>query len=162
MTMDRNAVMTGASLAAPPHPNTEAVFRSLKGDADWRQSFDLVTAIHAGEADHDARFLTAMTASQRSLTEAGHGERYGAFLNGRLVAQLGLISVSSGLARYQNVETHPGARRRGLAGTLVWQADSAALDSQASGQMPRCAATRSVWKPAAPKASADAMACREK
>jgi ribosomal protein S18 acetylase RimI-like enzyme len=27
-----------------------------------------------------------------------------------------------GLARYQDVETDPAARRRGLAGTLVWHA----------------------------------------
>src|ERR1700731_4410314 len=37
MTMERNAVMTATSVHAPPHPNTEAVFRKLEGDADWRQ-----------------------------------------------------------------------------------------------------------------------------
>lgn len=30
-------------------------------------------------------------------------------------------------ARYQSVETHPTARRRGLAGTLVWHAGATAL-----------------------------------
>jgi ribosomal protein S18 acetylase RimI-like enzyme len=122
MTMERNAVMTATSVHAPPHANTEAVFRTLEGDADWRQSFELAAAIHAGEPGGDAGFLTALLAAKRALTEAGHGAWFGAFLNGSLVSQLGLITNESGLARYQNVETHPAARRRGLAGTLVWHA----------------------------------------
>ena len=32
---------------------------------------------------------------------------------------MGLFRASEGLARFQSVETHPDARRRGLAGTLV-------------------------------------------
>ncbi len=127
MTMERNAVMTATSVHAPPHPNTEAVFRTLEGDADWRQSLELTAAVYAGEPGGDARFLTAQLAAKRALTEAGHGAWSGAFLDGTLVSQLGLITVESGLARYQSVETHPAARRRGLAGTLVWQAGAAAL-----------------------------------
>ena len=40
----------------------------------------------------------------------------------RLAAQLGLFSDGGAIARYQNVETHPSARRQGLAGTLVYHA----------------------------------------
>jgi GNAT superfamily N-acetyltransferase len=132
MTMDRYAVMTATSVQPPPHPNTEAVFRTLEGDADWRQSLEVTAAIHAGEPGGDSRFLTARLASQRGLAEAGHGAWFGAFLDGTLVSQLGLITGKSGLARYQNVETHPAARRRGLAGTLVWHAGAAALTGGAS------------------------------
>jgi predicted GNAT family acetyltransferase len=32
---------------------------------------------------------------------------------------MGLFTASPGLARFQNVKTHPDARGRGLAGTLV-------------------------------------------
>ena len=52
--------------------------------------------------------------------------------DGTLVSQLGLIAGESGLARYQSVETHPAARRRGLAGTLVWHASATALTGDAS------------------------------
>ena len=38
------------------------------------------------------------------------------------MAQLGVFSDGNGIARYQNVETHPAWRRKGLAGTLVWRA----------------------------------------
>jgi ribosomal protein S18 acetylase RimI-like enzyme len=127
MTMERNAVMTATSLHAPPHPDTGAVYRALEGDADWRQSLELAAAVHAGEPGGDARFLTAQLAAKRALTEAGHGAWSGAFLDGTLVSQLGLVTVKSGLARYQSVETHPAARRRGLAGTLVWHAGATAL-----------------------------------
>jgi GNAT superfamily N-acetyltransferase len=127
MTMERNAVMTATSVHAPPHPNTEAVFRTLDGDADWQQSLELTAAVYAGEPGGDAGFLTAQLAAKRALTEAGHGAWSGAFLEGTLVSQLGLITVESGLARYQSVETHPAARRRGLAGTLVWHAAATAL-----------------------------------
>jgi len=129
MTMDRNAVMTATSVRPPPHPNTEAVVRTLRGDADWRQSLDLTAALYAGEPGNDAGFLAAQQAAKRALTEAGHGAWHGAFLDGTLVSQLGLIAVEPGLARYQSVETHPAARRQGLAGTLVWQAATAALAS---------------------------------
>ncbi len=127
MTMGRNAVMTAASVHAPPHPDTEAVLRVLKGDADWRQSLELAAAVHEGEPGGDAKFLTARAAAKRALTEAGRGAWFGAFLDGTLVSQLGLITCGSGLARYQSVETHPAARRRGLAGTLVWHAGATML-----------------------------------
>jgi ribosomal protein S18 acetylase RimI-like enzyme len=127
MTLERYAVMTAASVHAPPHPNREAVFRALDGDADWRQSFELTAAVHAGESSCTG-FLTARLAAKRARAEAGRGAYFGAFLAGTLVAQLGLINTGpAGLARYQDVETHPAARRRGLAGTLVWQAGAAVL-----------------------------------
>ena len=37
-----------------------------------------------------------------------------------MVSGLGLFRASDGLARFQSVETHPDARGRGLAGTLVY------------------------------------------
>ena len=127
MTMERNAVMTAASLKAPPHPDTQAVIRALEGDTDWRQSLELTAALYAGEPGSDAGFLTAQLAAKRALTESGHGAWHGAFLHGTLVSQLGLVTAEPGLARYQSVETHPAARRRGLAGTLVWRAGATAL-----------------------------------
>ena len=127
MTVERNSVMTATSVHAPPRPNTEAVLRTLEGDADWRQSLELAAAVHPGDAGDDAGFLATRLAARRALTEAGHGAWFGAFLDGTLVSQLGLIMGKSGPARYQSVETHPAARRRGLAGTLVWQAGATVL-----------------------------------
>jgi GNAT superfamily N-acetyltransferase len=122
-----SVMLTSTVPHEPPHPNTGAVFRPLADDDDWRQAAQLRAVITAGSPGQDPDFLRARQAAERALTEAGHGWWFGAFTAGRLVAQLGVISDGSGVARYQNVETHPDARRRGLAGTLVWRAGQHAL-----------------------------------
>ena len=124
---DLSAVLTAAALQAPPFPNQAAIVRPLAGDDDWRQAAELRGAVTAGSPGSDPEFLRAQVAAERALTEAGHGWWFGAFTGGRLAATLGLITDGSGLARYQNVETHPDARRQGLAGTLVWEAGRHAL-----------------------------------
>ena len=129
LRLERSAVLTAQELAEPPRPNRQAVYRELSGDDDWRQSADLRAVVNAGEPGSDPDFLLARVAAERALTEAGHGSWFGAFADGSLVAQLGLITDGSGVARYQNVETHPGWRRRGLAGSLVWRAGRHGLDA---------------------------------
>jgi hypothetical protein len=57
----------------PTCVNTDAIFRTLGGDADWRQSFELAAAVYPGELGGDAGFLTARQAAKRALTAAGHG-----------------------------------------------------------------------------------------
>jgi GNAT superfamily N-acetyltransferase len=122
LRLERSSVLTAAELGEPPHPNAEAEIRPLAGDDDWQQATGLRSILNEGEPGGDPDFLTARIAAERALTEAGHGAWFGAFLGGELRAQLGLITDGSGIARYQNVETHPDARRKGLAGTLVWRA----------------------------------------
>jgi GNAT superfamily N-acetyltransferase len=120
-------VLSAGGLHEPPFPHRGAVIRPLAGGDDWRQAALLRAEISAGTPGADPQFLTARVAAERALTEAGHGWWFGAFVGGELAATLGVITDGSGLARYQNVETHPGARRQGLAGTLVWQAGLHAL-----------------------------------
>jgi GNAT superfamily N-acetyltransferase len=129
LRLERSSVLTAQELADPPRPNRQAVYRELSGDDDWRQSAELRAAVNAGEPGSDPEFLLARVAAERALTEAGHGSWYGAFADGGLVAQLGIITDGSGVARYQSVETHPDWRRRGLAGSLVWQAGQHGLDA---------------------------------
>ena len=63
--------------------------------------------------------MTAQARTNRRITDAGHGGWFGAFVDERLVAQMGLLAVEPDLARFQNVETDPEQRRRGLAGSLL-------------------------------------------
>jgi GNAT superfamily N-acetyltransferase len=114
------AVLATADVRPPPRPNSEAEIRPLSSDADWRQSVDL--GVRCFDGGEPLPFLEQRAAARRPLTQAGIGAWFGAFEGGRLLAQLGLFDVGDGLARYQNVETDPEARRRGLAGTLVWHA----------------------------------------
>jgi len=116
----RATVLTAPNIRPPSHPNGEAEIRVLGSDTDWRQSVDLSVRCFDGAEPRD--YLERRAAARRRLTQAGVGAWFGAFADGRLLAQLGLFDVGDGYARYQHVETDPAARRQGLAGTLVWHA----------------------------------------
>ena len=119
--VDTDRWMTASAVHAPPRPNHEATYRKLASDADWAQSVELRMACNDEDEKGAAHleFTTRRAATNRGLTEAGHGAWFGAFVDGRLLSQMGLVAASPGLARFQSVETHPDARGQGLAGTLV-------------------------------------------
>ena len=129
---EQTAVLTASEVHEPPHLSRAAEIRALVGDSDWRQAAELRTTVNEGQPGSEPAFLQARIRAERAMTEAGHGTWFGAFLDGKLVAQLGLVSDGSGIVRYQNVETHPQARRQGLAGTLVWHAGQHGLRDRAA------------------------------
>jgi ribosomal protein S18 acetylase RimI-like enzyme len=117
LDVEESAVMTAAEVHPPPRPNTEATIRPLTSDDDWAQQ---VEVSRAGEdVGDDLPFVTARARAERRLVDAGYGAWWGAFDGDRLLASMGLVTASEGLARFQAVKTHPDARGRGLAGTLV-------------------------------------------
>ena len=129
-TADASSVLTATDVREPQHPNRDADVRKLATDDDWAQAVELPLRCHDDGSPHDLQraFTTARFADIRRLVEAGHGAWFGAFIDGLLVAQLGLVRAEPGLGRYQLVETDPGFRRRGLAGTLVHRAARYGLD----------------------------------
>jgi len=129
---ERSAVLTARDVHDPPRPNTAVTCRPLTGDEDWAHALALRTAVSEGEPGWSREFVERRIASERRLTEAGHGWWFGAFLDGELLGQLGLITDGSGIARYQNVETHRRARHKGVAGTLVWRAAQHVLAEDAA------------------------------
>ena len=122
--------MTASSVHEPPRPNRTASYRALSTDADWDQLVDLrMAAMDEGhDADEYRRFSEAKVATIRAMTAQGHGGWFGAFEDGVLQSGMGLFRASEGLARFQNVETRPAARGRGLAGTLVHHVSRYGLD----------------------------------
>lgn len=120
LAVERAVVMTAADVMPPARPNTDADIRPLGSDADWRQSVDL--AIRCADSGDESDYLEHRATARRRMTRAGIGAWFGAFDGDRLLAQLGLFDVGDGYARYQHVETDRTARRRGLAGTLLWYA----------------------------------------
>jgi RimJ/RimL family protein N-acetyltransferase len=126
----RDTVMTAGVLRPPPHPNGEATVRILNGDEDWNGALALTLAINdRPDAEGYRKFAQRRLELMRRLQDRGCGAWFGAFLDGRLVSNLGVFTDGSGLARYQNVATHPGYRNRGLAGTLAYTAGRHALDT---------------------------------
>jgi ribosomal protein S18 acetylase RimI-like enzyme len=120
MRCEALTVMSASSVREPPRPNRAAIYRQLRSDDDWAQSVELSVACNDEQEERAYReFATLKVATNRTLAEAGHGGWFGAFLDGQLVTQMGLLAAGAGLARFQSVETHPEFRGRGLAGTLV-------------------------------------------
>ncbi len=121
---EAQTVMTATEVHEPARLNTEAVYRGLYSDEDWAQSIELRMRCNerAFEPMAYRTYVTAKAQSNRDLVEAGHGGWFGAFVDGRLVSQMGLFSAGPRLARFQAVETDPDHRRRGLAGSLVHHA----------------------------------------
>ncbi len=125
-----HAVLTAAAVRPPLKADLEADVRPLSGDEDWRQSAELRIAgmeLAGGREAGHVEFLRTRAVRARTVTEAGHGTWFGAFDDGHLVAQLGVMRAGPGTVRYQDVETHPQWRRRGLAGALVYLAGVHAL-----------------------------------
>jgi GNAT superfamily N-acetyltransferase len=128
LELNQETVLTARQLQPPSQPNRDAEYRPLASDSDWEQAAALQVTDDAAEGSPGSRtFVEARYAVRRQASEAGHGAWFGAFRDGEMVAQLGIFSRSGTVARYQDVGTHPAARRQGLAGTLVWQAGQYAL-----------------------------------
>lgn len=121
-----STVMSAAAVHPPARPHQEAEVRPLVSDDDWAQQ---VVLARAGEEEElTLPFATGKARAHRRLTEQGRGHWWGAFLDGRLVSSLGLFVASEGLARFQDVKTHPDARGQGLCGTLVHAAGRHGFD----------------------------------
>jgi GNAT superfamily N-acetyltransferase len=115
------AVMSATEVQEPPNLSREAVCRQLQSDEDWTQSVKLQVRCHdrPGEPAGHLAFAAARAHTNRQIVASGHGAWFGAFLNSRLVAQMGLLPSGRGRARFQSVETDPDYRRRGLARSLL-------------------------------------------
>ncbi len=133
--LEENVVMSAARLHAPPHPNDRAEYRPLRDtDAEWQAAVE--NQVAGREEGHDEERYRAFKESQfrgyRAMCRAGLGFWYGAFMGGRLVADLGVF-FGDGLLRYQSVGTHPEYRRQGLCGSLTYFAGKHAQEHFGAG-----------------------------
>ena len=134
---EAQTVMTATKVHRPGHLNTEAVCRRLHTDYDWAQSVEVRMRCDDRFVDRASHrsFVVAKAETNRKLAEADRGAWFGAFLDGRLVSQMGIVSAGPGLARFQTVETDPEFRRRGLAGSLVYHASGYGFDTLGAGTL---------------------------
>lgn len=126
LEIELNTVMTASDVRPPARPNTEASYRSLSGD-DWPALLELTLDCFPPEDAGHAEFTRRRSEAELSLVKAGRATWFGAYEGDRLQASLGLVSDGSGVARFQNVQTRPGARGRGLASSLVHRASEYGL-----------------------------------
>ncbi len=123
-------VLTTATLPRQTALAVGYTVNRLAGD-DWEQVVARAVAENDRTAEYEPqsheRFLLARTQAQRGLSEREIAAFFGAFSDGVLVAELGIVRCGT-RARYQNVGTDPQHRRRGLASHLLgvaarWAAD---------------------------------------
>ncbi|MFC4454249.1 GNAT family N-acetyltransferase [Deinococcus sonorensis] len=121
--LEENVVMAAPRLQAPPHFNRQAEYRPIADhDEEWAQVLD--NQVASREDGHDEERYRSFKASQlrglREMCRSGLGVWYGAFVDGRLAADLGVFTDGAGLLRYQSVGTDPAFRRQGLCGSLTF------------------------------------------
>jgi GNAT superfamily N-acetyltransferase len=118
--LEESVVLTAGQVRLPPKVNDEIEIRPLRKDWEWREA--TLTQIACRDPEEDLAgytlFKERKMASYRHMAEAGLGGWFGAFWEGRLVADMGLFQDGD-VARFQAVETHPDFRRRGICGTMV-------------------------------------------
>jgi len=125
---DRAVVLATSAPHAPARPARSVNIRTLESDGDRQQAVELQVLsreIAHEEAGYRVYRQRAME-RYRKMSQARLGHWYGAFIDGRLVADLGVFHDGE-LGRYQSVETHPDFQRQGIGGTLVYEAGRQAI-----------------------------------
>lgn len=124
-----SVVLTTQEVSKPPKFNEQIEVRRLTQDWEWEGALEVQVACREPEhaADGYRTFKQRQMARWRTMAEAGLGEWFGAFLEGRIVGDLGVF-VQGGVGRFQSVGTHPDFRRRGICGTLVYEAAQYAFE----------------------------------
>jgi ribosomal protein S18 acetylase RimI-like enzyme len=125
LELETNVVLTAERLRRPGRASSVDV-RPLVSDTDWQQSVAVRLAVDEDRGQEHREFVERRAVEARRLMSDGHGEYFGAYVDGVVRASLGIVTDGQGLARYQNVETHPHHRRQGLASALLVAAAEAA------------------------------------
>ena len=115
-----NVTLLARAVVPPPKVNKEIEVRRVETDEEWESvlAFKVRVRDPRFEEDSYTHFKRRWLGVRRGLAEAGHGSWYGAFVGGRMVADLGIFRDGP-VARFQDVATEPSFRRRGICGTLV-------------------------------------------
>ena len=129
--LEEAIVLQANDLTLPKYFNDVITVRELVGDDEWAAVTDL--AVRCRDPEYSLaeyrRFKSAQMEIYKRMALQGKGDWYGAFLDDRMVANLGLF-YASGLARYQYLLTAPEYRRLGVCGTLVYETGRRALTSK--------------------------------
>lgn len=112
LELDHNVVLELAEGTAPP-PLPGVIVRPLDTEREW----DELVAVALAENPGNEPFVTWQREQFRQMSARGRGQWWGAWLDGRLAGCAGVFT-GHGLARFQEVLTHPELRRRGVCANL--------------------------------------------
>lgn len=121
--LNQSVVLTADDVTIPLKYNQEVVVHPLTEDWEWEQATQNQIACREPEypLENYQIYKRDQMKRYRKMVNAGLGLWFGAFLEKLLVADLGVFATE-GLGRFQQVETHPEYRCRGICGALVYQA----------------------------------------
>lgn len=118
--LERSVVLTAGRVRPPAHGSRHTHLRVLECDSDWEAALALREANNVGfEPSIYHEYATRRMTAMRRLQREGYGAWFGAFVGDTMASGLGVFSDGSGVARFQDVDTHLGYRRQGLAGSLI-------------------------------------------
>lgn len=140
-TLEDNAVLTATTVHKPKRLNELLEVKILETDSEWSTLIDIQT--ESADYTHLSKdawrgHYTKQAPRYRAMQKAGRGDWFGGFLNGKLVAGLGIFH-EDGLGRYQLVSTHPDYRRQGICGTLVYHSAQHAFKHYGVSKLVMCA-----------------------
>jgi GNAT superfamily N-acetyltransferase len=114
--IDTTLVMTAPAVRAPAVP--PGLELRLLGPDELARAAELAFAVGGDEHEATRQFLHRRAAWHRDLVARGAAQFWGAFDDRTLVGSLGLVRLGR-LGRYQDVQTAPSHRRRGIAAALL-------------------------------------------
>lgn len=129
-SLEKSVSLKTSSVHPPRYLNNEVEVRLLSSKEDWEAAMELQVLCRDEKFRYEEykEFKTKQDQAYLKLIEQKRGGRFGAFLAGKIVADLG-IYFEDGVARYQSVVTHPDYRGRGICGTLVYESGKYALNN---------------------------------
>lgn len=128
--LEKSVSLQTTKVNPPKHYNNQVVVRLLSGPDEWHEAQELQIMTRDPKFTYEEYkiFKTNQDKSYEKLIAEKRGGRFGAFLNGKQVADLG-IYFEGDVARYQSVVTHPDFRGLGVCGTLVYESGKYALEN---------------------------------
>lgn len=126
--LDEGVVLTANNVNVPKKYNDIVIIKKILTDVDWASAYQnqIAHANHKYLDESYEPFKRQQMAQYRKMTEQNMGHWFGAFIQDKLVADLGVFHDGS-VARYQSVGTHPDFRRQGICQTLVYETALIAL-----------------------------------
>jgi GNAT superfamily N-acetyltransferase len=127
-TIERNKLLSTSEVNPPPKFNEKFEFKQISITSEIEQLIE----VHVSEdwylpKEQEIPFLNDKFKSLNELEKRGIGKRFGAYIDGKLVADLGIYSEGT-LGRFNDVATHKEYQRRGLCGSLVYKASQYAFE----------------------------------
>lgn len=134
------AVLSASQVVCPPKFNDHLEVRPLSSEKEWERMIDIQTSSaddHLSRAEWE-KFNRSQATRYQAMEKAGFGNWYGGFLDGQLIAGLGLFHRER-IGRFQSVCTDPQYQRQGACQTMVYKVSQKMLASGLVDDLVMCA-----------------------